>query len=401
MKSTKYTIDEVRKVFESARYQLLSNEYVNCKTKLQYRCPNNHVKETTFDRFINKQNRCPTCSKSERYTIEYVAKCFSERGYTLLEKEYVNNRQQLNYSCCNGHTTSITFHDLSQGKGCKYCIGRVSYTLQNVIDYFEEHGCKLITTEYINMSQPLDYICSCGEKNKKTFTDFRLGKKSCKKCFADHTRHDMATVKKLFEENGCSLLETQYINNHTDMRYICNCGRESKIAYTNFRRGQRCFECGQRKKEETMLENYGYSYAVQSPIIQDKMKKTGIYWKSYSMPSGKIVKVQGYEGIGIDELLKSGFTEDEIDVHCKTIYREFLYHYNGLYRSYLPDIYIPKTNTIIEIKSDYIYMKERLQNIQKAKCCIALGYEFEFWIYDENKKKKIMKFDSRFNVSWV
>ncbi len=45
IKIGKYTIDEVREVFEKDGYELMSKEYVNCKTKLQYRCPNGHIRE--------------------------------------------------------------------------------------------------------------------------------------------------------------------------------------------------------------------------------------------------------------------------------------------------------------------------------------------------------------------
>ena len=78
-----------------------------------------------------------------------------------------------------------------------------------------------------------------------------------------------------------------------------------------------------------------------------------------------------------------------------------MYYFNGMYRAYLPDFYIPHTNTIIEVKSDYIYSKELHQNIQKAKCCIAQGYEFEFWIYEDSNKtknKRILKYNKDFTI---
>ena len=54
----KYTIEQVRKVFEDRGFKLLSTEYVNCKSKLRYMCPNNHIRETTFDTFKNKNINC-------------------------------------------------------------------------------------------------------------------------------------------------------------------------------------------------------------------------------------------------------------------------------------------------------------------------------------------------------
>lgn len=48
---------------------------------------------------------------------------------------------------------------------------------------------------------------------------------------------------------------------------------------------------------------------------------------------------------------------------------------------YFPDIYIPHTNTILEIKSDYTYKKDK----EKLDCVkeniIKNGYAYEIWIY--------------------
>ena len=342
----------------------------------------------------------PSCAGVEKYTIAYVRSRFEECGYRLLDTEYINSQQNLNYICDNGHTTSMRFNDFQQGKRCGKCRNRGLFVLEDVVKYVEEHGCKLLTSQFLNMSQELDYICVCGQQITKSFTQFRLFP-LCKECGTEKTRHNIEDVKKLFEENNCKLLETEYVNNHTNMKYICECGKESVITYTNFRRGQRCFECGRRKTEETLQKNYGVSHPAQSSVIQDKIEKSGKHWKEFEMPSGNIVKLQGYEGQAINDLLKNGIQEVQIDIHCKSIKKEFMYYFNGMYRSYLPDIYIPTTNTIIEVKSQYIYNKEKIQNINKAKCCVAQGYMFEFWIYDEKKNKTILKCNRDFTFSYV
>jgi hypothetical protein len=57
---------------------------------------------------------------------------------------------------------------------------------------------------------------------------------------------------------------------------------------------------------------------------------------------------------------------------------------------YFPDIYIPKQNLIIEVKSTYTYSKEYDKNIAKANATKNTGYNFEFWIYD-GKGNKVVK----------
>jgi len=41
-------------------------------------------------------------------------------------------------------------------------------------------------------------------------------------------------VKQYFEDRGCELLETEYINSKIKMRYICKCGNEAEIKFNSF-----------------------------------------------------------------------------------------------------------------------------------------------------------------------
>ena len=47
-------------------------------------------------------------------------------------------------------------------------------------------------------------------------------------------------IKKYFKEKGCVLLENEYINCSTKMKYICICGNQSNICLNSFKNGHRC-----------------------------------------------------------------------------------------------------------------------------------------------------------------
>ena len=49
---------------------------------------------------------------------------------------------------------------------------------------------------------------------------------------------------------------------------------------------------------------------------------------------------------------------------------------------YFCDIYIPKTNTIYEVKSTWTYNLNIEVNLLKKQTCIDAGYNFELWIFD-------------------
>jgi len=60
-------------------------------------------------------------------------------------------------------------------------------------------------------------------------------------------KHTFEYVKSYFEEHGCELLEKEYINCKTKMRYRCKCGNISKIGFNTLKAGHRCKKCKERK----------------------------------------------------------------------------------------------------------------------------------------------------------
>lgn len=65
-------------------------------------------------------------------------------------------------------------------------------------------------------------------------------------------------VKNFFEEQGCTLLEKEYINCDTKMKYICSCGREDYKRFSAFKRGQRCNVCSTKRGSEKQKLTYEY-----------------------------------------------------------------------------------------------------------------------------------------------
>lgn len=66
----------------------------------------------------------------------------------------------------------------------------------------------------------------------------------------DSLRFKYDDVKQYFTDQGCELLETEYKNARTKMRYRCSCGNESSIVFDSFKRGNRCKECGNKRNSQ-------------------------------------------------------------------------------------------------------------------------------------------------------
>lgn len=58
---------------------------------------------------------------ANKLTYEYVYNAFYEKGYTLVSREYSNAFTKLDYICDKGHKHSMKWNDFQQGHGCAKC----------------------------------------------------------------------------------------------------------------------------------------------------------------------------------------------------------------------------------------------------------------------------------------
>jgi hypothetical protein len=176
----KFSFEFVRNEFLKEGYELLSEEYINCKQKLKFICPNGHEYQTRFDHW-SRGARCAVCAGNAKLTIEFIRKEFEKEGYLLLESCYVNNKQNLGYSCPNGHLSSISWDRWQRGSRCIYCAGLAKYSIDFVRCYFEKEGYKLLEKEYKSNSQRLACVCPQGHERRMTFWNFQKGHR-CRTC---------------------------------------------------------------------------------------------------------------------------------------------------------------------------------------------------------------------------
>lgn len=178
----KLTIEFVKEQFEKEGYTLLSKEYVNSKTFLEYICPNNHSGNIMWDCW-QRGIRCAKCAGLKKLTIEFISEQFKKEGYTLLTKKYVNSKQKLEYICPKNHTNSIAWANWQSGQRCADCAGCKKATIEFIKEEFEKDGYILLTKEYEDRSQKLKYMCPRGHKWSISWGKWKLGRR-CPRCRA-------------------------------------------------------------------------------------------------------------------------------------------------------------------------------------------------------------------------
>jgi hypothetical protein len=135
----------------------------------------------------------------------------------------------------------------------------------------------------------------------------------------------------------------------------------------------------QEKYKKFLMDNYGVEHNMQVAEILEKHQRSAFSLKPYTLPSGKEVKIQGYENHALDKLLQT-YQEEDLTIGASLV-PKIIYIHQQKTKRYYPDIYILKDNLIIEVKSTYTLKRELEKNLAKRRACIEQGYDFKFWIF--------------------
>jgi hypothetical protein len=142
------------------------------------------------------------------------------------------------------------------------------------------------------------------------------------------------------------------------------------------------------KIRATNLEKYGVEYNMQNPEIMEKQIKSSYYLKDYTLPSGNVIKIQGYEHYALDELFhKENIDENDIITGCKNVPTIWYTDVNEKRRRHFVDIFIPLQNKCIEVKSTWTFTTQKETIFLKQQAAKELGYLYEIWVYDGKGNK--------------
>lgn len=274
-------VEQVKAIFKEDNCILLATEYKNTRTKMPYVCSCGNRSEITLSDFISG-HRCrkrgnKKISKKLSFDIDYIKEIFQECGCILLATEYTNANAKVSYICKCGNHDEKSLAKFKTGQRCNECAAEklriaFAYTLEEVRDIFAKEGCVLNSEKYVNARQKLRYTCLCGRDSEISLGSFLSGNR-CQKCRNDGNRKRFQAkyedVKQIFIDGGCQLLEDDYTNSSTLMKYICSCGRQSVITLTAFKTGSRCRECGNEKNrgENSYMWNPDRDYIKLRKVI--------------------------------------------------------------------------------------------------------------------------------------
>jgi len=181
---------------------------------------------------------------SAKVVFDFIKNSFEKENYTLLTKDYKNNKQKLKFICHNRHNHEITWTKWQQGVRCRYCFG--TFTTEAMRESFEKEDYILLTEKYPGSHGRIDYICPKGHRHHITWNNWRSGYR-CAYC-GGNGKPSIDYIRSEFSKEGYVLLSDVYIDSDTKLDFSCPSGHQHSIRWRNWKYGARCYSCQIEKR---------------------------------------------------------------------------------------------------------------------------------------------------------
>ena len=321
----KYNVDLLNNFCKEHNLNILENfenTKVNCNVKLTSKCINKDCND-----FFNK-----------KFHVLYKTKVFTCKKCTWIDGDKKHKQTLLN----KYGTENIWDVEEIKNKKILTCLNKYGVTNINKLQEIKDK---------IKKTNDLRYI-----EQKSKLPPSLINKK-----------------EKLFEKYGThNFRNSDYIKNKIKKTVLERYGVDH-ISKSN--------EI-QATKRKNSMNKYGVEFPIQHPEFAEKACTNGFLMKEYTLPSGKIIKVQGYEPFALRDIINDEkINEDDIITGCKNVPTIWYDDLEGNKHRHFVDIFIPSQNRCIEIKSSWTVKKENV--LLKQNAAKEVGYKYEIWIYNE------------------
>ena len=261
---------DVKNYIELIGFTLLSENYINTNEKLQIKCKNDHVFESRYYSF--KQGKhCPVCAGVKKFTIDYVKEYIESYGYSLISNQYINANSRITVQCNSGHDYQTTFSVFkNHGKRCPVCYGNNKFSVKDVRKLFTDNGYTVISGNIENTKSDLVVQCDKGHEYNTTYNVFQRGFR-CPECCRLDRSHDYEFIKETVEKEGYTLISDTY-KSMKKIDLICPKNHKWSVLFSNFHSmDTRCPHCFKRfSRSEKELTNFVKSIYQDEVIENDK-----------------------------------------------------------------------------------------------------------------------------------
>lgn len=271
----------------------LSTQWESSTTKMRWQCHAGHIWEAVSTKI--KQGRwCPTCNQPKRGTTEEMHQIAAKHNGRLLSDKYVNAKTKLEWQCTHGHTWHASPDKVKRGTWCPTCNKPTKLTIEEMHKIASFRGGRCLSTRYINTDTKLIWRCACGYEWQATPYKVKKGT-WCPKC-AGTLRKTLNEAQVLAKQKGGECLSTEYVNKTSQLLWRCQHGHEWSAPLRSIENGTWCSVCKQGEHLQfnavvALIESKGgrcFSTSMKNP--SEKLKVECAYGHVWYPTAHTLVK---------------------------------------------------------------------------------------------------------------
>jgi hypothetical protein len=375
-----YNKNLLDKICNRDKFTLLDNniDKLTCRTRIDFicNCGNNYNK--SFKQLNDVGGYCKKCTfnnmgkklqlySQSSYNKEYLETLQKRDNFIITDNDipYYSKQIYINFTCSCGINYKKSYKQIEKSGGfCKECTKIKAYERCHATN-IEKYGVK-----WSLQSKEVR------DKGKETWGK-TLGVSHPLKC------------KKVQEKKKETCLEKYGVEHQFNLQEVQDKCKNTMLDKYNTTNVMLLDEI-KNKYKDTCMSKFGVEYAMQNSKISEKQLKNCYNLKSFTFSCGNIVQVQGYEPFLLDILVKDGYTFSDIIVDRSLVPEIWYININNKKCRYFCDVFIPKTNTIYEVKSTWTYDKDTENIMLKKQACIDKGYNFELYVFDAKHNRIII-----------
>lgn len=224
---SKKNLLELQEFAKSKGGKCLSKKYVDCYTKLKWRCDKGHVWEALPYSIKVMKTWCPQCAGTVKGDVKEMQQLAKSKSGKCLSKDYTDNKTKLEWRCSKGHIWKTTPSQIKSGAWCPYCAKNQPLSLKDAQISAKSRSGECLSDRYINNRSKLKWKCRKGHIWKNSLSHIKSGQ-WCPICAIERRstkrRLSIEEVKYLAKRSKGKLLSKEYINAHTNLKWQCEKG---------------------------------------------------------------------------------------------------------------------------------------------------------------------------------
>jgi hypothetical protein len=255
-----YNIKDMKKIAQKFNGDCLSKKYINNHTKLKWKCKRGHVWHSTPNSVMSAGKWCRKCAYIDkknisRNTIDDAYELASKNGGKLLTNIYENCMKKMKWKCEKGHIFEMNYNTVQQGSWCPICAKNKNYSIENVKNLAHENGCMLVSNEYKNAHEKLQWKClKCGDIWATSFGNIIYNKSSCPRCSHEKRcqskiQYNINDLKNYAHSQNGRCLSVKYCGFHKKHTFMCKRGHIWDASWANIQNNRWCPYCAHGKSE--------------------------------------------------------------------------------------------------------------------------------------------------------